>query len=165
MKAAIVLAALLAAAVAFFVLGPGFSSAAAPDFTLSTRRDSGGKTVSLTQLKGQVVVLDFWASWCPPCRAAIPVLERVHRDYGPRGVAVIGVNVSDSIDPHDFMASMGATYTILVDDGQASRDYRVKSIPTLVVIDKAGNITYRESGFGGRTETEMRHAIDKALAR
>lgn len=163
MKPVAIIAAVVAAIGAFLFFGPAFSSAAAPDFTLTTRGGGQGKAVSLSQLRGQVVVLDFWASWCPPCRAAIPALERIHREYGPRGVAVIGINVSDNADPHEFMASMNATYTVLIDNGTTARDYKVKGIPTLVVIDREGNIRYRESGFGGRTETEMRAAIDGAL--
>ncbi len=164
MKAAFIFLAILVSVGTFFFLGPGFTLGAAPDFTLSTRRGPGGTTVSLAQLKGRVVVLDFWASWCPPCRAAIPALERIHKDYESRGVAVIGINVNDTVDPHDFMRSMSATYTILIDDGRASREYRVKGIPTLVVIDKTGTIRFRESGFGGASEAKMRHAIEEALA-
>ncbi len=163
-KPAIILLAIAAAIGAFFLVGPRFSSGAAPDFTLSTRAGAGGQSLSLSDLKGRVVVLDFWASWCPPCRAAIPALEKIHRDYQSHGVAVIGINVSDNADPHEFMASMNATYTVLVDNGTAARAYRVRGIPTLVVIDKSGKIRYRESGFGGATEGELRQAIDAALS-
>lgn len=159
MKPAIFIVAILAVVGVIFV-GPRFTSAAAPDFTLEGR----GQTVSLSQLRGRVVVIDFWASWCPPCRAAIPAIQRISEEYREHNVAVLGINVNDRTDPYEFMASVGASYTVLVDNGSVARAYRVKGIPTLIVVDKAGKIRYRESGFGGRTETEMREAINAALA-
>ncbi|MFM9996608.1 MAG: peroxiredoxin family protein [Phycisphaerales bacterium] len=160
MKPAVIIVAVLAAVGAFLFIGPKFSSAAAPDFTLY----SGTHPVSLAQLRGRVVVIDFWASWCPPCRAAIPGMQKIHQDYAPYGVAVLGINVSDNKDPHEFMASMGANYAVLVDDGRVAKSYKVKGIPSFRVIGKDGTIRYSGSGWGGRTEADLRQAINDALA-
>ncbi len=162
MKPLIILAAVAAAFAAFYIVGPRFTSAAAPDFTLST---TSGDPVTLSGLKGRVVVIDFWASWCPPCRAAIPAMQRLHEHYASRGVVVLGINLRESINPREFMDSMGASYTVLRDDGRVAAQYRVKGIPAFRVIDKEGTIVYSGAGFGGRTDAEIRKAVDAALAK
>ncbi len=161
MKPLIILAAVVAAFAAFCVVGPRLTSAA-PDFTLTT---TSGDPVTLSSLKGRVVVIDFWASWCPPCRAAIPAMQRLHEHYASRGVIVLGINLRESIDPREFMDSMGASYTVLRDDGRVAAQYRVKGIPAFRVIDKQGTIVYSGAGFGGRIDADIRKAVDAALAK
>jgi len=130
------------------------------DFTL---RDTYGNSVSLSDYSGSVVVLDFWASWCPPCRAAMPAIDRIYLDYASRGVVVLGVNISDNRDPGQFMADMGLSYPTLVHGEQVARDYGVKGIPTLIVVAPDGRIVYRDSGWAPHVEQLIRDAIDDAL--
>ena len=147
----------LIAALVYFVAVRDESSS---DFTL---RDTYGNSVSLSDYSGSVVVLDFWASWCPPCRAAMPAIDRIYLDYASRGVVVLGVNVGDKQDPGAFMAQMGLSYPTLVNGGGVAQDYGVKGIPTLIVIDPRGKIVYRESGWAPHVEQLIRDAIDGAL--
>lgn len=134
----------------------------APPFTLT--QGSNGREVSLSDYAGHVVVLDFWASWCPPCRAAIPAIERLHQQYKDQGVKFIGINVSDNVDAQDFMRKTGGTYTVLTNGDEVSQAYGVKGIPTLVVIGKDGSIKYKESGWAPQLETIMQGVIEKELA-
>lgn len=161
MKKPALLAALVAVATAAYFLGPKFTSAQAPDFTLYTGGSS--QHLTLSKLKGRVVVLDFWASWCGPCRVAIPALERIHQSYRDRGVEVIGINVNDTANPHEVFESLGATYTCLIQGDAVARAYGVRGIPALFVIDRAGNIVMKDSGFGPNTESEIIEAIERAL--
>ncbi len=157
---AILLSIFAIAAAAWF--GPQLLSAkAAPNFTLYP--GGGAPPVSLADYRGKVVVLDFWASWCPPCRAAIPSMERLHQVYSARGLVVIGVNVNDTVDPYAFMKGMGANYTILPNGEEAARAYGVKGIPTLVIVGKDGKIRYQESGWAPQRESQMAEIVEKEL--
>lgn len=133
----------------------------APDFQLYSTR---AKLVHLEDLRGKVVVLDFWASWCPPCRMAIPRLEEVHQAAKDRGVVVLGINVHDDKDPAQTMATLGATYTCLVNGDAVSHDYGVKGIPTIMVISPDGEVLFRESGWGSQSQINILKAIEKGLA-
>jgi len=114
---------------------------AAPDIDLE-RLD--GERVSLSELRGQVVVLNFWASWCPPCRAEMPALQALHEQRGSQGVVVLAVNstVQDREQAaRDFAAEYGLTFPIGLDrDGQATRLYRVRALPSTFFIDRGGVI-------------------------
>jgi len=134
----------------------------APDFTLTS---TAGGSVQLSSLRGQIVVLDFWASWCGPCRAAIPALQRIHTDYADRGVRVLGVNLNDSGDPAEFMAKLNADYTVLIKGEQVAAAYAVRGIPTIVIIDPDGAVVHRESGWKSGMDAQLRNVIDAALAR
>lgn len=160
-RVAIVVVILIAVAIAAF--GPGLSFGAgdvAKDFQLYSTRS---KLFQLSELRGKVVVLDFWASWCPPCRAAIPAMQRLHERYSDQGLVVLGINVNDNKDPAEFMASMHATYPVLVSGDAVSQMYQVKGIPTLIVIDADGHIVYREAGWSSAAEKKMQEVIEKAL--
>jgi len=142
-------------------IGPSFSKGSVADnFQLYSTR---GKLVQLSELRGKVVVLDFWASWCPPCRAAIPAMQRLHDRYAEQGVVVLGINVRDNKDPAEFMQKMGANYRTLIDGEEVADAYRVKGIPTIIVIDPAGKVVHRESGWGPGMESKMREVIEAAL--
>lgn len=144
--------------------GPGLSfgggGRAASDFQLYSTRS---KLVQLSDLRGKVVVLDFWASWCGPCRAAIPAMQRLHERYAADGLVVLGININDNQDPAEFMHKMGATYTTLVSGEEVASDYNVRGIPTLIVIDPQGNIILRESGWAPQMERTLRGVIEGAL--
>jgi cytochrome c biogenesis protein CcmG, thiol:disulfide interchange protein DsbE len=123
----------------------------APDFTLTALV---GSQVRLADLRGRPVVLNFWATWCPPCRAEMPQLEAASRRYSDQ-VAVIGVNqVEPAGTVQVFANEVGLTYPIPLDSsGTASRLYGVRSLPTTFFIDREGVI--RQIQVGGLTEATL----------
>jgi len=120
----------------------------APDFTLTTL---SGSDLSLRELRGQGVILNFWASWCPPCKAEMPALQRVYEDYRDQGLVVVAVNVTsqDALpNVQTFVAEHGLTFPIPLDTtGQVAKMYRVHSLPTTFFIGPDGVI--REIVVGG----------------
>lgn len=125
-----------------------------------TLKDPDGKKVELKSLRGKVVVLDFWATWCPPCREEMPHLEKLHRELKDKGLVIIGINTEDAKAARSFMKKYDYTFMTLIDDGSASNIYRIDAIPTVFVIDKAGKITSHY--IGAQTEEVLRRAIKKA---
>ena len=117
------------------------SSAPAPGFTLSGR---GGKTIDLNQFKGQVVMINFWATWCSPCRQEMPLLEDIYKKYKPMGFTLIGVNVEPaSGDPEGWLSKLPkpVTFPVAFDvDSKVSKLYNVAGMPTTVFIDRKGNV-------------------------
>ena len=117
------------------------SSAPAPGFKLSGR---GGKTIDLAQYKGQVVMINFWATWCGPCRQEMPLLEDIYKKYKPMGFTLIGVNVEPkSGDPEGWLSKLPkpVTFPVAFDvDSKVSSLYKVKGMPTTVFIDRKGNV-------------------------
>lgn len=128
-------------------------SAQAPDFTL---QDLDGRSISLSGLRGRVVILDFWATWCLPCREAIPAVEHWHKTYGDRGLVVLGISLDEG--NWDAVRSLrdeyGITYSILKGDYEIERKYMVRTIPMFVIIDREGNIQRRYIGGGAEEEIE-----------
>lgn len=111
----------------------------APDFTLT---DTDGKTISLSEFRGKVVIIDFWATWCPPCRKGIPDLIQLKKDFKDQ-LVVIGVSVDTDTqkDVVPFMKKMGINYHVAYADNGITQAYGgVQAIPTSFVIDKNGNI-------------------------
>lgn len=124
---------------------PGFT---APDFELQTL---SGETVRLSDFRGQVVLVNLWATWCPPCRAEMPAIEAVYREYASQGFVVLGVNAANQDDlgqVKDFAQDYDLSFPILLDlDGSVSRIYALRSLPTSFFIDGDGII--REVVIGG----------------
>lgn len=119
--------------------------ASAPDFSLA---DINGKTVSLSAFNGKVVILDFFASWCPPCRQEIPDFIELEKSYGDKGFAMVGVALVSAGEAREFAGKMGINYPVLVDDGKASEIYGpIRSIPTTFIIDKSGKIVKMYIGY------------------
>jgi peroxiredoxin len=119
----------------------------APSFTL---QDLNGKTVSLSDFKGKVVVLDFWATWCPPCVKEIPHFIELHEQYKDKGFAMVGISLdSEGISVvKSFTRKYRVNYPILMTDGQVDKAYGdITSIPTTFVIDSAGNIRQKYVGY------------------
>jgi thiol-disulfide isomerase/thioredoxin len=102
--------------------------------TVETRR------VSLGDLRGKVVLLNFWASWCAECRPEMPVLERLHRELGPRGLAVVGINLrEESQVVRRYAGELGLTFPLVLDpDGQITRAYGVVGLPTTFIVGRDG---------------------------
>ena len=136
----------------------------APDFVLPyASPDRRGTTQRLSDLQGKVVVLDFWASWCAPCRAQTPVLERVARSIGSDKLLVLGVGTSDDRDQITrFLERKPTSYASVYDDeGMASSAYRVQALPTLIVIAKDGMV--RASMSGVVSERDLTRAVNEAM--
>lgn len=112
----------------------------APGFELTL---FDGETLNLSDLEGKVVVLNFWASWCPPCRWEMPAFERIWQEYEDEGVVFVGVAVSDwEPDARAFAEQTGVTYPIGLDDsGEIARTYRPVSMPTTYFIDREGKVS------------------------
>jgi cytochrome c biogenesis protein CcmG/thiol:disulfide interchange protein DsbE len=117
----------------------------APDFTLALL---DGSDVTLSDLRGQVVVLNFWASWCSPCRREAPALQRVWETYQDRDVAFVGVTYRDAKDASlAFIQEYGLTYPNGLDEqGQISDDYGVTAVPETYVIDREGRVAWFQIG-------------------
>ena len=112
------------------------------------------------------VVVDFWATWCGPCKAAMPSIQKISEDYKGKDVVVLGVNTweRDPDGAKKYMESKGFTYPCLGKGDDLATAYGMSGIPTLVVIGKDGKIVEIEVGFGPGGDTGLRTAIDKALA-
>lgn len=134
----------------------------APNFNLET---TAGEIIQLNTLRGQPVIINFWASWCPPCRAEMPALQTVYQEYS-EGLVVLAVNATNQDRPTDilsFQVEMDLTIPVLLDvDGQVQRIYGVSSLPTTFFIDSAGEI--QEVVVGGLlTEAGLRARIHSLL--
>ena len=137
---------------------------AAPDFKLM---DTAGKEVTLASLKGKVVLLDFWATWCGPCKAAMPSIQKISEDYKGKDVVVLGVNTWERKEGagKKYMDDKGYTYGCLLKGDDLAKEYGISGIPTLVVIGKDGKLALIEVGFGPNGDKGLRGAIDAALAK
>ncbi|MDH7570973.1 MAG: TlpA disulfide reductase family protein, partial [Armatimonadota bacterium] len=134
----------------------------AADFTLS---DPDGKKVRLHDLKGKVVILSFWATWCPPCRMEMPHLEALAKKYAKKPVKVVGVNLDVSgAQLKSWMQKNKLGFTVVSDtDGAVANRYRVQSIPTLFLLDQNLVIQERKEGFDPDMEKNLGAQIDALL--
>jgi cytochrome c biogenesis protein CcmG, thiol:disulfide interchange protein DsbE len=147
-------------AAAAFNLGSG--SEPAPEFTL---RSLDGDSVSLDALRGQVVLVNFWASWCPPCRVEMPGFERVYRARRDEGFVILGIatDVHAEAAIREFVAEHGISYPILLADRQVVQDYGgVRALPESFLIDRHGVIRHRIVGYFA--EPALRAAVGRMLA-
>lgn len=149
------------ASAGFVFFEPSLSSAkTAEPFQLYSSR---GRLMSLDEHQGKVVVLDFFASWCPPCARAIPEIERLHEEYRSRGVVVLGVNVNETADPLEFANRMGIQYPVLVNGERVAEKYKVTSIPTFIVISPAGEVVHRASGWNAQVRDKLYEIVEAQL--
>lgn len=134
----------------------------APDWTLT---DGDGAEHSMTDYRGKLVVMDFWSTWCPHCREAMPAMQRLHDKYTDRGVAVLGINCRERtrVDAAQFVRDRGFDYPIFVDGGGIAPRYRVQGIPAFFVIGPDGKLLYRGSGFGPAQEQKLVELIEENL--
>ncbi len=135
----------------------------APDFEL---KRPGGESIRLSNMRGQAVLVNLWATWCPPCRAEMPTIEKVYNDYKDQGFTVLSVNMTyqdDTLSVEPFVKKEGLTYPILLDEGGAvARSYQLRSLPSSYFIDRTGII--REVVIGGpMAEALLRTRIEKIL--
>ena len=135
----------------------------APDFTLDTL---DGKKVTLSELRGKIVIINLWATWCPPCRAEMPALENAYEQYKDSGVIILGLNVTNQDSERDippFVKEFGLTFPILLDrDGSVSALYQLRGLPTTYFVNREGIIRTVVVG-GPMNETFIRSKIEALL--
>jgi thiol-disulfide isomerase/thioredoxin len=138
----------LAAVFALPAFAASTSSGPAPAFQLSGR---GGKAIDLSQFKGQVVMINFWATWCGPCRQEMPLLEDIYKKYKPMGFTLVGVNVEpDAKDAEAWLGKLSkpVTFPVAFDtDSKVSKMYKVAVMPSTVFVDRKGNIRVMHKGY------------------
>lgn len=119
---------------------------AAGDFTLPAR---DGGSVQLSGLRGQVVMINFWATWCGPCRQEMPLLEQLHSKYEPLGFTLLGVNVEpDSAAAQDWLRKVPVSFPILFDrENKVSEQFGVEAMPSTVLIDREGRVRHVHRGY------------------
>ena len=122
------------------------SKGKAPDFTLKSYT---GVNVKLSELRGDVILLNFWASWCGPCRQEMPLLNDLHKKYKKLGFSVVGVNVEEnSRKAKQIVKDVGIKFPILFDtENKVSGLYDVSAMPSTVLIDRSGNMRYLHKGY------------------
>ncbi len=132
----------------------------APDFSLP---DIDGEKHSLSDYRGKVLIVNFWATWCPPCRAEMPSMERAWKRYQGRGLVIVAVNVGEGEDAiFQFTAEHPVTFPIVLDeDSKVVTDWGVRGLPTTFVVDPQGRVVYR--AIGGR-EWDDPALLDKVMA-
>ena len=131
----------------------GHATSTTTDFTLE---DINGHPVSLSDYKGKVVVLEFWATWCPPCRASVPGLIKLNTAYKDKGLVVLAVSMDEGgwDDVKSFVKQNGINYSVLRGTEDVAVQYQVRTIPMLLVLDKEGKISKQYLGFGNDEEME-----------
>ena len=135
-----------------------------PSFSFTTREN---QAVSNTSLHGKVTLLDFWGSWCPPCRESVPILRNLQRKYGAKGFQLVGISSDDDEDAwKGFMESQYMNWPDYLDSsGTVQQAFKIGSFPTFIVVDKDGVIRFRQSGLGSETQSDLENAINEALKR
>ena len=131
-------------------------------------KDLNGKVHTDKSLRGRVVLIDFWATWCGPCKKASPVMQRLHTTYGSKGLTVIGANVEDSGSDatplvQKYRKEHKYTYTFTVGNEKLSQAWGVEGIPTFYLIDKKGIVRKITVGVGPKWDTDLEAAIKSAL--
>jgi thiol-disulfide isomerase/thioredoxin len=148
---------MVAASASEVVQGP------APDFALKT---DSGSNLRLSELRGDVVMINFWASWCGPCREEMPLLDEIHQRYKPLGFTVLGVNVEeDSRAAKALLEQIPVSFPILFDnDSTVSKLYDVRAMPSTILVDRDGNMRYLHRGYKPGYEQQYTQQV-RALVR
>ena len=134
----------------------------APNFTL---KSNTGKNFKLSELRGQVVLLNFWASWCGPCRQEMPLLEKLHKRYSALGFTVLGVNVEeDTSKAKTLLKDISVSFPILFDTkNTVSKQYKVSAMPSTVMIDRDGNMRYLHKGYKPGDEAQYKKWVKQLI--
>ena len=154
--------AIIAALFLTFAL-PAFASEEAPAFSVPTFPNN--EKISLADLKGQVVYLDFWATWCPPCRKSFPWMDEMHKRYKDQGLAIIAVSVDKKREPIEaFIEKTTPSFTIAHDPGgKVAKDYKLRGMPSSYIIDRSGQLVKVHMGFRGRDKEKLEKIIQSLL--
>jgi peroxiredoxin len=134
----------------------------APDFALKSTQ---GGNIRLSEHRGEVILLNFWASWCGPCRQEMPLLNALQERYSKLGFNVVGVNVDkDSALANKLLKDIPVSFPVLLDDtGVVSASYNVSAMPTTVIIDRDGNMRYLHKGFKPGYEQDYEQQIKELI--
>jgi thiol-disulfide isomerase/thioredoxin len=136
---------------------------AAPTFTLPGLKGD----VSLESFRGKAVLVDFWASWCGPCRQSFPWMNGLQKKYGDKGLAIVAVNLDKDRDlASNFLAEVPAAFTVAFDpSGRAAESYKVKAMPTTFLVSPDGKLLLTHAGFDAKHAPEFEARIAEALPR
>jgi peroxiredoxin len=149
------------ATTAAFAAG-GDASGPAPAFTLTSL---AGQPAGLSQYKGQVVMVNFWATWCGPCQQEMPLLDQMYKKYKPAGFTLIGVNVDKEAPAvKELLARKPVSFPVLLDPAnEVSKAYHVDEMPSSVIIDRKGEIRYIHRGYKPGDENEYQDRIRQLI--
>ncbi len=152
----------LIAIAALSVAMPAVADDTAPDFTL---KSASGENIKLSELRGQVVLINFWASWCGPCRQEMPHLERLFQRYEPLGFTLLGVNVEKNAgDAQKMLDASPVSFPILFDHENAvTKLYDVNAMPSTVLVDRDGNVRYLHRGYKPGYEDDYQAQIRELI--
>jgi len=145
----------------------GHASAAAPqgpapDFALKT---PSGENARLSEYRGEVVMINFWASWCAPCRQEMPLLEELYTQYQPLGFTILGVNVEqDSSKALAMLEDIPVSFPVMLDtQSTVSKLYNVVAMPTSILVDRDGNMRYLHHGYKPGYEEEYQQQVRELI--
>jgi peroxiredoxin len=154
-----------AAALVMLVAAPALAGVGrgqrAPEFALPTLK---GDRLALSSLRGKVVIIDFWAQWCEPCKRELPELEKLSRELAPRGVVVVAVNIDKVRDNAARLSpQLGLTFPVLLDpSGDVAATYELPKMPSSFVVDKKGIVRFVHEGFEGASDVaRLRRELDE----
>jgi thiol-disulfide isomerase/thioredoxin len=135
-----------------------------PGFSFQTREN---ETISNTSLRGKVVLLDFWGTWCPPCRESVPMLKNLQKKYAARPFQLVSISSDDEEDVwRTFVQAQHMNWSEYLDSSSELQEaFKIDSFPTYIVVDKDGVIRFRQSGLAQDTQNELEDAINKTLKR
>lgn len=138
------------------------SAELAPGFKLPTTQGD----VNISALKGKVVYVDFWASWCKPCKQSFPWLNDLQAKYKAQGLEVVAINLDkDRASADDFLQAVPAQFTVAFDPaGSIAEQYRLQGMPSTYLIDRQGNLRAQHIGFRDHDKQKLEQAINKLLA-
>jgi len=170
MKRILAIAALAAISLTAFSQGGGSLSGlvgkAAPPFKM---KDVKGRTHTNKSLKGKVVLLDFWATWCGPCKAASPTMQALHKKYAKQGLVVVGANTFDGTDglakSKAYLKEHGYSFTFTYGNDKFAQSLGIRGIPAFVFIGKDGKVAEAQVGFGAELAAKFDATVKNLLAK
>lgn len=135
---------------------------AAPDFTL---KNQTGENIQLSDFKGQIVILNFWAGWCTPCRKQMSVLNEIHQKYQASGITVLGINTDPKLKHAvEFLKQTSVDYPILLDpESSVPKSYAMFAMPSTVILDRNGKVGFLNVGYKDGDEAIYRENIENLL--
>jgi thiol-disulfide isomerase/thioredoxin len=134
----------------------------APDFTLKSR---SGENIKLSELRGEVVMINFWASWCAPCRQEMPLLEELYKKYSDLGFTLLAVNVEEDSSKADILLrDIPVTFPVLYDNtNKVTKLYKVVAMPSTIIVDRNGNMRYLHRGYLPGYEEEYKKQVSELI--